>query len=131
MRFLRWLRSENAERRSDTRTGFYGLDLYSLHRSIARVIEYLEKVDPNAAKRARQGYACFDAFGEDVQIWHNKVRIDNPLLCEGDGPVYQNRQWYEQFYMDAASVPPELRARKVIEIDKGLANKPPLKHALE
>jgi 3-ketosteroid 9alpha-monooxygenase subunit A len=71
------------------------------------------------------------AFGEDVQIWHNKVRIDNPLLCEGDGPVYQNRQWYEQFYMDAAAVPAELRGRKVIEIDKGLKNKPPLKHALE
>jgi 3-ketosteroid 9alpha-monooxygenase subunit A len=71
------------------------------------------------------------AFGEDVQIWHNKVRIDNPLLCEGDGPVYQNRQWYEQFYMDAASVPAELRARKVIEIDKGLKDKPALKHALE
>ena len=71
------------------------------------------------------------AFGEDVEIWHNKVRIDNPLLCDGDGPVYQNRQWYEQFYMDANSVPDSLKARRVIEIDKGLKNKPALKHALE
>ncbi len=46
VRFLRWLRSENAERRPDARAGFYGLDLYSLHRSMARVIEYLDKVDP-------------------------------------------------------------------------------------
>lgn len=69
VRFLRWLRSENAERRADLRVGFYGLDLYSLHRSMARVIEYLDKVDPRAAKRARQGYACFDVFGEDVQLY--------------------------------------------------------------
>ena len=71
------------------------------------------------------------AFGEDVEIWHNKVRIDNPLLCDGDGPVYQNRQWYEQFYMDAATVPAELRKRRVIEIDKGLDKKPELKHAFD
>ena len=71
------------------------------------------------------------AFGEDVQIWHNKVRIDNPLLCDGDGPVYQNRQWYEQFYMDAASIPAQLKSRRVVEIDKGLKDKPALKHALE
>jgi 3-ketosteroid 9alpha-monooxygenase subunit A len=71
------------------------------------------------------------AFGQDVDIWHNKVRIDNPLLCDGDGPIYQNRQWYEQFYMDAAGVPAELKGRRVVEIDKGIAKKPPLKHAFE
>ncbi|HUS23860.1 MAG TPA: Rieske 2Fe-2S domain-containing protein [Candidatus Binatia bacterium] len=71
------------------------------------------------------------AFGEDVAIWHNKVRIDNPLLCDGDGPVYQNRQWYEQFYVDAAKVPADLRGKRVTEIDKGLDKKPPLKHAFE
>jgi 3-ketosteroid 9alpha-monooxygenase subunit A len=71
------------------------------------------------------------AFGEDVQIWHHKVRIDNPLLCEGDGPIYQNRQWYTQFYMDRATVPAEVRTRRVVEIDKGLQNKPPLRHAFE
>ena len=39
VRFLRWLRAENDGRRADTRVGFYGLDLYSLHRSMARVVE--------------------------------------------------------------------------------------------
>ena len=37
-----------AERDAAERVGFYGLDLYSLHRSMARVVEYLEKVDPSA-----------------------------------------------------------------------------------
>lgn len=71
------------------------------------------------------------AFGEDVEIWHNKVRIDNPLLCDGDGPVYQNRQWYEQFYMDAATIPDSLKGRRVVEIDKGLEKKPELRHAFD
>ncbi len=40
-------------------------------------------------------------FEQDVEIWRNKTRIDNPLLVEEDGPVYQLRRWYEQFYVDA------------------------------
>ena len=35
------------------KVGFYGLDLYSLHASMAAVIAYLDKVDPEAAERAR------------------------------------------------------------------------------
>jgi erythromycin esterase-like protein len=84
VRFLRWLRSENAERHPDARTGFYGLDLYSLHRSIERVIEYLDKVDPKAAKRARQGYACFDAFGEDVQRYGYTASLNIERSCEDE-----------------------------------------------
>lgn len=71
------------------------------------------------------------AFGEDVEIWHNKVRIDNPLLCEGDGPIYQLRQWYDQFYTDRAKVPADLAKRRVIETDRGLEKKPPLRHVFE
>ena len=47
------------------KAGFYGLDLYSLYRSIHEVISYLDRVDPAAAARARQRYACFDHFSED------------------------------------------------------------------
>ena len=73
------------------------------------------------------------AFGEDVEIWHNKTRVDNPMLCDGDGPVYKNRQWYEQFYVDADDVPAKLKQRKVHEIDHGLPaeQRPELKHAFE
>jgi 3-ketosteroid 9alpha-monooxygenase subunit A len=52
------------------------------------------------------------AFYEDVAIWNSKTRVDNPLLCDGDGPVYQLRKWYEQFYLDAAEVPPQTGERK-------------------
>ncbi|MDR3415740.1 MAG: Rieske 2Fe-2S domain-containing protein [Nevskia sp.] len=68
------------------------------------------------------------AFSEDVEIWHNKVRVDMPLLCDGDGPIYQLRQWYGQFYKDVDDVPVELGKRRVIEIDHGIGTKPPLQH---
>ena len=41
---------------------------------------------------------------QDVHIWLNKAPVQNPLLCEEDGPVYQLRRWYEQFYVDQADV---------------------------
>jgi erythromycin esterase-like protein len=84
VRFLRWLRAENAERSLDARVGFYGLDLYSLHRSMARVIEYLDKVDPAAASRARRGYACFDVFGDDVQAYGYVASLDLERSCEDE-----------------------------------------------
>jgi erythromycin esterase-like protein len=82
VRFLRWLRGENSSRLPERRTGFYGLDLYSLHRSMAGVIEYLDKVDSAAAARARRGYACFDLFGDDVQLYGYTASLDLSHSCE-------------------------------------------------
>jgi 3-ketosteroid 9alpha-monooxygenase subunit A len=56
-------------------------------------------------------------FEQDVAIWKNKARIDNPLLCEEDGPVYQLRRWYEQFYVDVADVAPDMVDRFEYELD--------------
>lgn len=53
-----------------------------------------------------------EAFFEDVHIWHNKIRVDNPLLCNGDGPVNVLRKWYQQFYTDVAAIHPEQFAYK-------------------
>ncbi|MDF1604106.1 Rieske 2Fe-2S domain-containing protein [Nocardioides sp. YIM 152315] len=74
--------------------------------------------DEQAEAMARkQGDFIRLGFEQDVQIWKNKARIDNPLLCEEDGPVYQLRRWYEQFYVDAADVTPEMTERFEFEID--------------
>jgi 3-ketosteroid 9alpha-monooxygenase subunit A len=56
-------------------------------------------------------------FDEDIEIWRNKARIDNPLLCEEDGPVYQLRRWYQQFYVDVADVTPDMVDRYEFEVD--------------
>ncbi len=68
--FVEWLRWHNGRCAAAGRPtcGFYGLDLYSLHRSMQEVIGYLDGVDPAAAARARARYACFDhATGGDGQ----------------------------------------------------------------
>ncbi|MFV8166257.1 Rieske 2Fe-2S domain-containing protein [Mycobacterium sp. 134] len=56
-------------------------------------------------------------FEQDVAIWKTKARIDNPLLCEEDGPVYQLRRWYEQFYVDAGAVAADMVDRFEYEVD--------------
>src|SRR5918994_7568664 len=58
--FVDWLRDRNASVREPAAAGFYGLDLYSLNASAEAVLRYLESVDPAAARRARERYACFD-----------------------------------------------------------------------
>jgi len=61
-------------------------------------------------------------FLQDVHIWRNKVPVQNPLLCEEDGPVYQLRRWYEQFYVDKAEIQPEMVERFEFEVDTTKAN---------
>lgn len=35
---------------------------------------------------------------QDIPIWENKIHLDRPLLCDGDGPIAQFRRWSKQFY---------------------------------
>ncbi len=68
--FFQWLRAYNDGLLSpDKKIGFYGLDLYSLNASMQAVIDYLAKVDPEAARRARERYSCFDHLGCDPQTY--------------------------------------------------------------
>ena len=71
------------------------------------------------AGRVAAKFADFVGLGftQDVEIWRNKSRVDNPLLCAEDGPVYQLRRWYEQFYCDVADIKPDMVARFEFEID--------------
>jgi 3-ketosteroid 9alpha-monooxygenase subunit A len=63
-----------------------------------------------------------EGFLDDVEVWKNKTRIDNPLLTEEDGPVYQHRRWYDQFYVDVADVTADMTDRFEVEVDTTHAN---------
>lgn len=82
--FVTWLRDFNAVQPEQNRTGFYGLDLYSLFTSIDAVLGYLDDVDPDAAKRARYRYGCFEHFGEDSQAYGYSATFDISRSCEDD-----------------------------------------------
>ena len=79
--FVTWLHHHNAGQPEHRRTGFYGLDLYSLFASIQEVIRFLESVDPDAARRARYRYSCFDAFGEDTQTYGYSAEFGVDQSC--------------------------------------------------
>lgn len=81
--FVGWLRDHNSAMPATTPpVGFYGLDLYSLHASIAAVLAYLDRVDPAAAKRARYRYSCFDHFGDDTTAYGYAASFDLTPSCE-------------------------------------------------
>ena len=84
VKFLEWLRDHNLRQPATAQAGFYGLDLYSLHRSIDAVVRYLERVDPAAAEQARQRYACFDVFGSDPQVYGHATTRGIEPSCEGE-----------------------------------------------
>ncbi len=37
-------------------------------------------------------------FAQDIPIWENKVFLERPNLCDGDGPIGELRRWARQFY---------------------------------
>ena len=41
----------------------------------------------------------------DMPIWENKVYLDSPTLCDGDGPIHQYRKWFRQFYAELQPEP--------------------------
>jgi erythromycin esterase-like protein len=88
--FVGWLRNFN-EHSDSGRAGFYGLDLYSLHASIRAVLDFLDKVDPAAARRARYRYSCFENFGEDTQAYGYAAGFGLSKSCEDEAIS----QWME------------------------------------
>ena len=71
------------------------------------IVKKLPGLSPEQADKVAAKFAKFVGLGfqQDVDIWTHKSRIDNPLLCAEDGPVYQLRRWYEQFYLDVGGHP--------------------------
>lgn len=83
--FIDWLREYNsALPQNATKIGFYGLDLYSLYNSIEEVLGYLDKIDPEAAKRARHRYSCLEHFGEDTQRYGYAASFGLGESCEDE-----------------------------------------------
>ncbi len=82
--FIERLRARNENLPAASRAGFYGIDLYSLHTSIESVLAYLDRVDPEAAKRARSRYSCFEHHGEDPQAYGYAASFDLNQSCEDE-----------------------------------------------
>lgn len=66
----------------DRKAGFYGLDIYSLGASIEGVLDYLDKVDPEAATVARQRYACLAPWRAEPARYGHMTLTRGFAVCE-------------------------------------------------
>jgi protein-L-isoaspartate(D-aspartate) O-methyltransferase len=82
---VEWLREHNGRTREpDRQVGFHGLDLYSLSTSSAAVVAYLERVDPAAARIARERYGCLTPWERDPAAYARAALTGEYRTCEGD-----------------------------------------------
>ena len=108
--FVDWLRSYNAAQKATSRVAFHGLDLYSLYNSIRFVLEYLENVDPESAKVARERYGCLTPWQSDPATYGHAALTGRYPTCEADvahalRDLVQKRQAYAvhdgELFLDA------------------------------
>src|SRR5438552_514299 len=99
--FIGWLRERNE--RMQKPALFHGMDLYSLYNSLDAVVRYLSRVDPEAAERARERYACFEAHEEGESYGH-ALRFGISRSCEDEAV----RQLLELQKRAAGAIDPEL-----------------------
>ncbi|KUJ84403.1 erythromycin esterase [Microbulbifer flavimaris] len=112
--FVQWLREWNSRQERDRQTGIYGMDLYSMYRSAEAVVQYLETVDPEAAGRARERYACMNHH-RDPQRYGYRAAMGISESCQQaaveqllemmerrnqwllrDGPLAEDEEFYAE-----------------------------------
>jgi protein-L-isoaspartate(D-aspartate) O-methyltransferase len=80
--FVDWLHAHNAEQAPQERVAIYGLDLYSLYTSIGVVLKYLDEVDPDSARIARQRYGCLTPWQADPATYGHAALTGTYRTCE-------------------------------------------------
>jgi protein-L-isoaspartate(D-aspartate) O-methyltransferase len=81
--FIDWMRGYNESvPELHRRAGFYGLDLYNMSGSIAAVLDYLERVDPDAAAAARERYGCLTPWQKEPATYGRAVLTEGYKRCE-------------------------------------------------
>jgi erythromycin esterase-like protein len=102
--FLRWLRAHNEPLPPERRAGFYGLDLYNLQASMRAVIDYLDRVDPEAAAVARERYGCLRPWSAEPQGYGRRAFSRGTAPCEA-AVVAVARDLHARALSDAARDP--------------------------
>jgi erythromycin esterase-like protein len=80
--FVNWMREFNRERPDNHRAEFRGLDVYSLNSSIRAVLDYLDKIDPAAAREARGRYGCLSPWQSDPAQYGRAVLTGRKRPCD-------------------------------------------------
>ena len=94
-RLVDWLHDHNRSRTRREQVRFAGLDLYGMRRSIAVVLQHLERVDPAAAAVARERYGCLTPWQSDPAAYGRAALTGSYRSCEAD-VVRQLRDLHER-----------------------------------
>lgn len=79
-----WLKENNSSLPANKKTGFYGLDVYSLWESMESIMQYLKKTDPNALKIAEEAFNCFEPYRDEEGSSYARASQFVPELCENE-----------------------------------------------
>jgi len=113
-----WLKAHNAQLKEKNKTGFYGLDMYSLWESLEMLIGYLQKTDPDAAAIAEKAMYCFDLFGKDEQEYAQHA-VSAPCKDEAIELLQEIRRKAKSYDHDPeAALNTEQNARIAVEAEK-------------
>ena len=81
--FVDWLAEHNGRLpQAEAQVSVHGLDLYSLYNSIGVVLDYLDRVDPEAAQAARVRYGCFSPWEMDPATYGRAAVTGRTAACE-------------------------------------------------
>lgn len=80
--FTDWMRRHNEKLEPSEQAGFYGLDIYNMSGSIGAVLDYLDRVDPQAAKIARERYGCLTPWQHEPSTYGRAVLTAGYQKCE-------------------------------------------------
>lgn len=70
-----WLQKHNRELPEGEKTGFYGLDMYSLWESMDALMAHLQQFHPEALEDAMEAMSCFEPFNRQGQeyAWYTRL----------------------------------------------------------
>ena len=79
---VRWMTEWNHDKADGAQAGFYGLDLYNMAGATHAVIDYLDRVDPDAAQVARDRYGCLTPWRDDPARYGRRAMTTGYAECE-------------------------------------------------
>ncbi|PLR80165.1 protein-L-isoaspartate O-methyltransferase [Bacillus canaveralius] len=77
--FAEWLKDHNSSLPDRQKTGFYGLDVYSLWESMEEVVDYLEEIQSPDLELAKKAFTCFEPFNRN----NEKYAVASAIYSEG------------------------------------------------
>lgn len=77
-----WLRKHNAALPANKRTGFYGLDVYSLWESLDVLLDYMKREDPQMLKEVRKVADCFHPYSREEGSSYASATAALPYSCQ-------------------------------------------------